>query len=171
MQAKPEQAAHLVRSGLKIEAVAHAVGYQSKKNFFRQFVRHYGVTPKAYRRRRGIPKPGHPSKSSPRSGNRGAAGMTTYAARFNHIACIIDVEARPNVRGRPTYFSMPFVLVNHGLQPFASTSDHIEISGATEADALERAAVFLEHRFGSRAGALKRCHHATRVRTILVPRP
>jgi PAS domain S-box-containing protein len=38
-----------VRSGVKIEAVALDLGYQSKKNFYRQFKRHYGMTPEAYR--------------------------------------------------------------------------------------------------------------------------
>lgn len=166
-----EQASHLVRSGLKIEAVALAVGYQSKKNFYRQFIRHYGVTPEAYRRRWGIPKAGPTSRGAARPANGGAGGVSTYGARFDHTTCIIDVEARPNVRGRPSYFATPFVIVNHGIQPFATSSDHIEISGTTEADALERAAMFLEHRFGTRAGAPKRERHDKRGLSILVPRP
>jgi transcriptional regulator GlxA family with amidase domain len=46
-----EHAAHLIRSGIKVEAVALTVGYRSKKNFYRQFLRHFGVTPETYRRR------------------------------------------------------------------------------------------------------------------------
>src|SRR5258708_3137560 len=38
-----------VRSGVKIEAVALGLGYRSKKNFYRQFKRHFGTTPEAYR--------------------------------------------------------------------------------------------------------------------------
>jgi AraC-like DNA-binding protein len=38
-----------VRSGVKIEAVALDLGYQSKKNFYRQFKRRFGMTPEAYR--------------------------------------------------------------------------------------------------------------------------
>jgi PAS domain S-box-containing protein len=38
-----------VRSGVKIEAVALDLGYRSKKNFYRQFKRRFGMTPEAYR--------------------------------------------------------------------------------------------------------------------------
>jgi two-component system response regulator YesN len=37
-----------VRSGVKIEALALNVGYRSKKNFYRQFKRRFGMTPKAF---------------------------------------------------------------------------------------------------------------------------
>ena len=47
-----EHAAAEVRAGVKIEAVALAVGYRSKKNFFYQFKRRFGVTPEQYRRQR-----------------------------------------------------------------------------------------------------------------------
>ena len=45
-----EHAAMLILNGAKIEAVALGVGYHSKKNFYRQFKRHFGVTPDAFRR-------------------------------------------------------------------------------------------------------------------------
>lgn len=48
------RAAELLRSdesGAKIEAVMMAVGYRSKKNFYRQFKDHFGVTPGEYRER------------------------------------------------------------------------------------------------------------------------
>jgi transcriptional regulator GlxA family with amidase domain len=48
-----EHAARYLRDGLKIEAVALSVGYKSKKNLYRQFIRRFGVTPEVYRRRRG----------------------------------------------------------------------------------------------------------------------
>jgi PAS domain S-box-containing protein len=38
-----------VRSGVKIEAVALELGYRSKKNFYLQFKRRFGMTPEAYR--------------------------------------------------------------------------------------------------------------------------
>jgi PAS domain S-box-containing protein len=44
-----ERAAALVRDGIKIEAIALSVGYRSKKNFYQQFKRRYGVTPLSYR--------------------------------------------------------------------------------------------------------------------------
>src|SRR5260221_6493444 len=40
-----------VRSGVKIEAVALDLGYRSKKNFYRQFTRRFGMTPETYRQR------------------------------------------------------------------------------------------------------------------------
>jgi AraC-like DNA-binding protein len=39
----------LIREGEKIEAVSLLVGYRSKKNFYRNFNAHVGVTPIAYR--------------------------------------------------------------------------------------------------------------------------
>jgi AraC-like DNA-binding protein len=42
-------AMHLLRKGEKIEAVSLLVGYRSKKNFYRHFKTHMGVTPSAYR--------------------------------------------------------------------------------------------------------------------------
>jgi methylphosphotriester-DNA--protein-cysteine methyltransferase len=42
-------ATELIRSGVKIEAVALTVGYRSKKNFYRQFKRHFATTPEGYR--------------------------------------------------------------------------------------------------------------------------
>lgn len=39
-----------IRSGVKVEAVALDLGYRSKKNFYRQFKRRFGLTPEAYRR-------------------------------------------------------------------------------------------------------------------------
>ena len=49
-----EHAADLIASNVKIEAVALGVGYRSKKNFYRQFSKHFGVTPEAFRKRRGL---------------------------------------------------------------------------------------------------------------------
>src|SRR5262245_34998819 len=43
-----------VRSGVKVEAVALDLGYRSKKNFYRQFKRRFGMTPEAYRLRHDI---------------------------------------------------------------------------------------------------------------------
>jgi two-component system response regulator YesN len=45
-----EHAATLILDGAKIEAVALGVGYQSKKNFYRQFKRYFALTPEGFRR-------------------------------------------------------------------------------------------------------------------------
>jgi AraC-like DNA-binding protein len=147
-----DHAAHFIRSGLKIEAVALSVGYHSKKNFYRQFTRHFGITPETYRRRRRVKSNG----ATATTGRGVTASMKTYAATFGDTECVIDVEPRPSLVGGPSFHATPFVRVDHGIQPFAATSDHIEIIGGTESDAIERAASFLEHRFGPRVAALER---------------
>jgi AraC-like DNA-binding protein len=43
-------AAAQVRAGVKIEAVSLDLGYRSKKNFYSQFKRQFGMTPDVYRR-------------------------------------------------------------------------------------------------------------------------
>jgi two-component system, response regulator YesN len=48
-QVRLDHAARLVSSSVKVEAVAMSVGYRSKKNFYRQFIRRFGVTPEKYR--------------------------------------------------------------------------------------------------------------------------
>jgi two-component system response regulator YesN len=48
-RARMVNAAVQVRSGVKIEAIALDLGYRSKKNFYRQFRRRFGMTPDAYR--------------------------------------------------------------------------------------------------------------------------
>jgi two-component system response regulator YesN len=45
-----ERAADLIARGDKIEAVSLCVGYRSKRNFYRQFKRCFGMTPQQYRR-------------------------------------------------------------------------------------------------------------------------
>jgi transcriptional regulator GlxA family with amidase domain len=50
-QVRLEHAADLISSNIKVEAVALGVGYRSKKNFYRQFARHFGVTPEAFRKK------------------------------------------------------------------------------------------------------------------------
>jgi two-component system response regulator YesN len=48
-QVRLNRALELIRAGEKIEAVSLSVGYRSKKNFYRNFHAHIGVTPTAYR--------------------------------------------------------------------------------------------------------------------------
>jgi len=163
-----EQAAHLIRSGLKIEAVALGVGYRSKKNFYRQFIRHYAVTPEAFRRRRAEPRSTSGTRATVRAVHTN--GLATYGGSFDETACVIEVEVRPNVMGRPSFVAIPYVIANHGIQPFAASSDYIEIPGETELDAVERAAIFLEHRFGPRNGNPKKQHNHKHAPPILAPR-
>jgi AraC-like DNA-binding protein len=48
-QVRLNRALALIRAGEKIEVVSLFVGYRSKKNFYRNFKAHIGVTPIAYR--------------------------------------------------------------------------------------------------------------------------
>jgi len=154
-----ERATHMLRANLKIEAVAHSVGYRSKKNFYRQFQSHFGNTPESFRR------------TTPGAMPAPANGLTVYAAQFNGTPCHISVDSRKNVKGRPSFVATPYVLVDHGLQPFAASCDCVEIAGETAAQAIERAAVFLEHRFGSRVVSPKRLNSGRHRAPVLAPRP
>jgi two-component system response regulator YesN len=49
-QLRLDRAAELISEGMKIEAVALIVGYRSKKNFYRQFKRHFATMPQGYAR-------------------------------------------------------------------------------------------------------------------------
>lgn len=49
VQVRLRAAVTMIASGTKIEAVALLVGYRDKSTFYRQFRRHTGVTPAAYR--------------------------------------------------------------------------------------------------------------------------
>lgn len=158
-----DHAAHYILSGDKIDSVALAVGYQSKKNFYRQFRRHFGATPVGYRRRLS----NGPGTGNGRNG-KGRNSMTTYIATFAGIVCTIDVESRPSLKGRSVCVATPFVQMDHGIQPFAGPAN-IEMAGETEVEALERAAVFLEHRFGLRGASPMRYKNG--VRKILASRP
>jgi AraC-like DNA-binding protein len=165
-----EHAAHLIAGNVKVEAVALGVGYRSKKNFYRQFARLFGVTPDAFRRGLAAANDRHTEREHSRPRGRGAwNGKATYEATFEQTPCIIDVEVRQNVKGRTSFVATPYVFVFHGLQPFAAAAQ-VEIGGETEAEALERAAVFLEQRFGTRLGAPRRQNGESRTLPIRTPR-
>jgi AraC-like DNA-binding protein len=164
-----EHAADLIAGRVKVEAVALGVGYRSKKNFYRQFMRLFGVTPDAFRRGLAAANDRHTEREHSAPRGRGAwNGKATYGATFEQTPCIIDVEVRQNVKGRASFVATPYVFVSHGLQPFAAAQ--VEIGGETEAEALERAAVFLEHRFGARLGAPRRQNGESRTLPIRPPR-
>ena len=166
-QVRLQHAAHLINSGLKIEAAALSVGYQSKKNFYRQFLRHFGVTPEAYRHRQRVPG-GRSDNGHRRQVTKSAT--VRYAGKFNSTVCLIEVETRPNVKGRSSCVATPFVILEHGMQPFAATAEYVELFADTEAGAVERAAEFLEHRFGARSQTPKRQLDEASRPTSLAPR-
>src|SRR5215468_9262368 len=62
-----------VRSGVKVEAVALDLGYRSKKNFYRQFKRRFGMTPEVYRQRHDADGEGRAVERPPRHRARVAA--------------------------------------------------------------------------------------------------
>lgn len=62
------RAAELIAQGDKIEAVMLAVGYRSKKNFYRQFKVETGLTPAVYRRHPGGDESTSPAESAQASG-------------------------------------------------------------------------------------------------------
>lgn len=158
-----DHAAHYILAGDKIDSVALAVGYHSKKNFYRQFRRHFGVTPVGYRRRHG-----NGTGTGGGGNGKGRNGMTTYIATFAGVVCTIELESRPSLKGRSVCVATPFVQMDHGIQPFAGPAN-VEMSADTEAEALERAAEFLEHRFGLRSASPLRYKNG--VRKILASRP
>ena len=77
-----------VRCGVKIEAVALDLGYRSKKNFYRQFKRRFGMTPDAYRHAH-LETDGHtPASGAPplRQDRSSASRMLTLVRRANVLA-------------------------------------------------------------------------------------
>ncbi len=92
-QLRLDRASLLIRRGEKVEAVALAVGYRSKKSFYRQFVRRFGSTPAAYRARTLATRPSPPSASALLQ--QLAFRMLGPAAAGGHIAVIDGVEGRP----------------------------------------------------------------------------
>jgi AraC-like DNA-binding protein len=81
-----------VRSGVKIEAVALDLGYRSKKNFYRQFKRRFGMTPEAYRHEHlGSPR-GHSVAAKLRGAQTDPSNLSTPISR--------DDDRRPGSRTR-----------------------------------------------------------------------
>jgi AraC-like DNA-binding protein/photosystem II stability/assembly factor-like uncharacterized protein len=89
-----ERAAGLIRQGEKVEAVAIEVGYRSKKNFYRQFVRRFGTTPAVYRQE------ASPAADAPPWNEEALASLTFRlvgpAAAGGRITGIAPVERRPS---------------------------------------------------------------------------
>jgi AraC-like DNA-binding protein len=153
------RATHLLQAGMKVEAVARSVGYRSKKNFYRQFQRRFGRTPETFRRL-SLPRPMPASTAH-----------VFYSAQFDGTPCRIGVVPRQTLKGGRVFIATPYVLVDHALQPFAVISNCIEIAAMTAAQAVERAAMFLEQRFGARVVPPTRVLNGGKRRRILRPRP
>jgi AraC-like DNA-binding protein len=77
-----------VRCGAKIEAVALELGYRSKKNFYRQFKRRFGMTPDAYRHAHLEAGSHMPASGAPplRQYRFSASRMLTLVRRANLLA-------------------------------------------------------------------------------------
>ena len=99
-----EHAAAEVRAGVKIEAVALSVGYRSKKNFFNQFKRRFGVTPVQYRRQRPAPELTTVQRIQPRGTTLGRLGVrqdsTVMVVRALRMLRIARHDTRTALRHR-----------------------------------------------------------------------
>src|SRR5262245_31506336 len=84
-------AAAQVRAGVKIEAVSLDLGYRSKKNFYSQFKRQFGMTPEAYRRAADEV----PMESSPRDAHdlRENRDMTASGSFTGAVAMLVTDES------------------------------------------------------------------------------
>jgi AraC-like DNA-binding protein len=99
-------AAH-VCSGVKIEAVALNLGYRSKKNFYRQFKRFFGMTPEAYRhdhRQAGAIIPTRAEKHTGPPRPAGIAGSSTLSRHARGLSAqrIEERTTSPAMTARPT---------------------------------------------------------------------
>jgi AraC-like DNA-binding protein len=164
-----EHAAHLVLSNVKVEAVALTVGYRSKKDFYRQFARRFGVTPDRYRHR--------PDTSDCRGGSVAARNRRvpsrenpSFTATSRHTAGLISFETRGSVTGAASLVATPYVVVGNKIQTVAVVSKHVELLVDRMADAVEPAAMFLEHKFGVRASTPKRRRSGARKLFVFAPR-
>jgi hypothetical protein len=100
--------------------------------------------------------------------------MHSYEAMFGHTWCSVDVEAKAGkVNGGTAYGATPYELNEARLElcGFKNTTGHtVELLHSTEAGALERAATFLERRFGPSLGPLRLASDRRSPLRILPPR-
>jgi PAS domain S-box-containing protein len=109
-----------VRSGVKVEAVALDLGYRSKKNFYRQFKRRFGMTPEAYRQRHDADRDGRSVERAPR--HRARAESDT-ADSFHEMPLVTsDGPAAELGDARPAALTrrIAHALVNHGVAMLAT---------------------------------------------------
>jgi AraC-like DNA-binding protein len=109
-----ERSASEVSSGVKIEAVALCIGYRSKKNFYRQFKRHFGCTPEQYRHGRravGASQSGNPRSHAAESAP--AASVASVPARA--VAGPRTVATTHRAYRRPRYAALKLTLLAQEL--------------------------------------------------------
>lgn len=109
-----------VRSGVKVEAVALGLGYRSKKNFYRQFKRHFGMTPEAYRQRHDGGGDRRPAGRALRHRVRAEAGEPDSFGDTSIVTS--DVAASDPRETRPAALTRRIVraLVSHRVAMFAT---------------------------------------------------
>ena len=91
-----DHAETLIREGVKIEAVSLSVGYRSKKNFYQQFKRRYGMTPIPYRLHS---MPTEPSSESTRQTRY--LEMSHPAAGVTAADRVYRPRMQPDIPGEP----------------------------------------------------------------------
>lgn len=110
-----------VRSGVKVEAVALDLGYRSKKNFYRQFKRRFGMTPEAYRQRHEAGDDGRPVErpSRHRARNAGSDAPDSFDERSLLASAGLATEAGD---ARPAALTRRIVraLVSHRVAMLAT---------------------------------------------------
>jgi PAS domain S-box-containing protein len=109
-----------VRSGVKVEAVALDLGYRSKKNFYRQFKRRFGMTPEAYRQRHDHDGDGRPVERAPR--HRARTGSDAPDSFHGPSLVTSDGPAGESVDPQPAALTRRIVraLVSHRVAMLAT---------------------------------------------------
>jgi PAS domain S-box-containing protein len=109
-----------VRSGVKVEAVALDLGYRSKKNFYRQFKRRFGMTPEAYRQRHDSDGDGRPVERASR--HRVRAGSDAPESFPETSLVTSDGSASEPVDSQPAALTRRIVraLVSHRVAMLAT---------------------------------------------------
>jgi PAS domain-containing protein len=109
-----------VRSGVKVEAVALDLGYRSKKNFYRQFKRRFGMTPEAYRQRHDADGDGcpveRPARRHARAGSDAPDSFHETSLVTGGGSGIERGDARPAALTR----RIAHALVSHGVAMLAT---------------------------------------------------
>jgi hypothetical protein len=72
-----------------------------------------------------------------------------YQGKFGPDVCEVHIEARATQNGDPVYVAVPYVLADHTLYWFKNKrGGQLEVFGADERDALDRASTYLRDNVG-----------------------